>query len=367
MRRPSFSRSLIGLVALVALAVGIGAAPEATAQLSPPWTVTVLRPLVEGDQTEVHDINRAGTAVGTSGGKPVVWAPDGTPTALPMKQGVTNGIATAINDHGIIVGVSPWLVAAPEREALAWVYGTTVTLSTNADVHDINNRNVVAGCQGGTNDAGRRPFVALVGYDPIPLSTDAGTPTGCANALTEWGGVAGYQRDNPAQGSFTGKGRLWYQDQTFNWTGTPQHVSEVTDLSDSGYSLLRIAALGSPTLPTHSAIGAPDGSYQVLDPIRAGSDARDINVYGIAVGVRTAEGGETIFGPAQSVLWAYGTTVPLYTLAWDARYPMTSSANADAVLVGQSYPSAVSDSFRIAGNKVAGNASTTSWVLTPPS
>ncbi|HJR26517.1 MAG TPA: hypothetical protein VJ804_13665, partial [Acidimicrobiales bacterium] len=267
------------------------------------------------------------------------------PSARPM----------AINDHGIIVGSSGWPAPVPGRDAVAWVYGTIVPIATNADALDISDANGVVGCQGGSegDDDGRRPFVAQLPGEPVLLPTEAASPAGCALSVTSWGAVGGYQRTTPDAGLPTLSGVLWFQGQALEYTGTPHHITEVRRVAENGFVLLRLAPTGSPTQPTHSAIGAPGGQYFVLDPLSAGSSATDLNDHGLAVGNRLTEGNGSGSEPfPEPVLWVYGSTVSLVNLV----------ASADTGKVAAGVPVALSET-----NIIAGNTGAASWLMRPPS
>lgn len=62
-------------------------------------------------------INNAGTIIGTSGGRSVVWAADGTITELETPLGATSTYVTAINNSGWIVG---YTIGSNMTQAIVW-------------------------------------------------------------------------------------------------------------------------------------------------------------------------------------------------------------------------------------------------------
>jgi probable HAF family extracellular repeat protein len=54
--------------------------------------------------TSAYDINNAGQVVGKSGGQAFVWDSTNGIQALPLNSGLSSGIASVINDNGIIAG-----------------------------------------------------------------------------------------------------------------------------------------------------------------------------------------------------------------------------------------------------------------------
>jgi hypothetical protein len=331
---------LVGIGALVGLlAAGlVGGLPLAEAAPTS-WSVVHLDPLVAGENTEVFDVNNAGYSVGRSGQKAVYWDPAGDVHALPIPEGETESTAWAINDSGIIVGQLG--IDRAERDAVAWVYGTRVPLRQDTSLVDISNSNVMAGCTGGPVRADQTPVVMAFGSAPIELSTDDDQP-GCARSLNDWGAVGGDQGDI--------EGRVWYQSSAYGFDVDGGHVTTVTRTSNSGFALLQLTAEPDPSAatPTFSALAAPNGQIQVLDPSSTATVATDLNDYGIIVGSRAVVSGGNGSGAvaadsAEATMWVYGTPLPLRTIV-DATGP-------DRALVDKSVPTALSESYYVVGNE----------------
>ena len=155
-------------------------------------------------------INDKGTIVGSSlnaefsGGRAFVWRPSrphgtkGTMTDLPQPPGVTGTGATAINDHGLIVGT---LITAG-GQTHAFLFNTAMhdlgTLPGGAEsfAYSINSQGVIVGYSNTANGSFRA--VVWVGgkitnlnrFLPRPAET-AGVVLGIAYGINDNGQIAG--------------------------------------------------------------------------------------------------------------------------------------------------------------------------------
>lgn len=73
---------------------------------------------VYNDSTEALDINNIGVVVGQSNGQPFIWNARYRIMALPMFPDLTDGVASAINDNGVIAGTA--LDAQGNTHILLW-------------------------------------------------------------------------------------------------------------------------------------------------------------------------------------------------------------------------------------------------------
>ncbi len=329
MRRTTRIAICIALAIAATLVVGTPAAEAQQLQ----WQVRTLNPLPGDTVTEVFDVNKGGYAVGRSDLTPVIWIGN-DPTALPVPEG-HDGIAYAINDWGLIVGTSG--PQGGERDAAAWVFGTYVKVIDNGDAYDVNDQGDIVGCSGGTDADGRRPFIRRIGSDTIgslPITT--GYTAGCATTINAWGGIGGFDAANPVPGPRVFDGQLWYQGTRV--AAQPNTVQRVVDVTSSGYAIGQLERGESDHPAGHSVVMLPGGSFGVLEPLAAGSQAAAMTDFGVAVGRR-----HPTASTQEAVLWVYGSTVPLSTL-------VTTQAS----MVGTSRPVAVSESLMIAGNQADG-------------
>ncbi len=146
-------------------------------------------------------INDRGTIAGSSlnadflGGRAFVWRPSrphgitGTMTDLPQPRGVTQSGATAINDHGLIVGT----MELAGGKVHAFLFGTamhdlgTLPGYTESFPHSINSHGVVVGYSAAQN----RPFRAVMwaGGRIIDLNRFLPGPEKAAGVVLEvaWG------------------------------------------------------------------------------------------------------------------------------------------------------------------------------------
>jgi probable HAF family extracellular repeat protein len=148
--------------------------------------------------------------------KPVVWGPERDQVrALPLVPGDTSGAATALNDHGQMVGISGtcgFAVGGPTaKHAVLWEHGTlTQLVSPYGDQAPywntpmmINERGDVVGFAGYPNDPAGNftpPFLwtRAGGFKILPLLS--GDIAGVATSINARGQVVGYSND--ATGNF---------------------------------------------------------------------------------------------------------------------------------------------------------------------
>ncbi|MFK7743117.1 MAG: hypothetical protein AB8H80_22575, partial [Planctomycetota bacterium] len=132
-----------------------------------------------GPGNRVRDINGAGTVVGDSGGlgAPFVSGPHRPHELLPLPAGYGWGIATAINDYGVIVGTVN-VTNSSIQKAAVWTPDSTDTYqvqllsppsAVNSIARDINERgNIIGTTQGAGLQATSVQF--QLGGAPVDLS-----------------------------------------------------------------------------------------------------------------------------------------------------------------------------------------------------
>ena len=198
-------------------ALGINAAGAVVGESGAPYSHAFLwvPDKREGVRGKMHDlgtppgqaistasaINDRGTIVGSSlnadflGGRAFVWRPSrphgttGTMTDLPQPRGVTQSGATAVNDHGLIVGT----MELPGRQIHAFLFDTamhdlgTLPGYTESFPHSISSHGVVVGYSAAAN----RPFRAVMwtGGRIINLNRFLPGPVKAAGVVLEvaWG------------------------------------------------------------------------------------------------------------------------------------------------------------------------------------
>jgi probable HAF family extracellular repeat protein len=202
-----------------------------------------LTPTGYGDCT-AQGINKKGAIVGECAGAPWLWR-DGTFTFLPTLPGAGGGVASDINDRGVIVGT---LAGTGGSVPVRWADGTVTALGMPAGALD--------GVADAVNDHGDIVgYVHSPGfYDPVIWQGDTAIPLAGA-----WGVVFGYGRGINNRGevavhAFTGPvtqfgGNVW-RDGRFLLL---DQATSLNDINDRGVAVGRVQ--GDPSgFESHGAI-----------------------------------------------------------------------------------------------------------------
>jgi uncharacterized membrane protein len=244
-------------------------------------------PGINGPSASANAINYAGTVVGASQSKPVVWRrnPDGTynsPTELPrLNEQATSvtGSASAINDRGDVVGTL-WLksqyVNSIDTVAVLWSargggsYDPPVVLgrSANSSAWGINDAGWIVGILSGSGQKMRAALWHPDDYNsPVSLSDPNSLGETYARAINNHGQIVGTLRHD----GITELGTLWTVDEhgalvaTTRLLPLPGYESvEAAAINDAGWIVghsKRNYAVGfwpNPNRPMHATLWRPD-------------------------------------------------------------------------------------------------------------
>jgi probable HAF family extracellular repeat protein len=185
-------------------------------------------------------VNGSGVVVGTNNNQAAILS-GGTPTYIELSS--HDSSANGINDSGVIVGTLSASVGSPDR---GFIYnnGTTTLLGTlggtSSQATAINNGGLVVGQSYTSLGAGYAHAFLYNGSTMVDLGT-LGGPESRALAINSDGTIVGYSDTfwpsgypgNPTSSSARG---------AFVYTnGVLQDLNEVTDLSNSPFSILNEA------------------------------------------------------------------------------------------------------------------------------
>jgi uncharacterized membrane protein len=241
---------------------------------------------IDGSWTSAAAINDAGTIIGSSAGKPVIWRrnPDGTyssPTELPRlneEAGAnpwTRGSSTAINARGDVVGnLSRQMLPsyAFEEVAVLWrarsggSYDSPLVLgrSDNSSAWGINDVGWIVGDLRGSGQKRRAVLWHPVDYNsPVSLSDPNSVGETYARAVNNHGQIVGMEaRDDDYE-----LGALWTVDEhgalvaTTRLSPLPGYESvEATAINDAGWIVGRSSRTTyAPSPPSaHPTLWRPD-------------------------------------------------------------------------------------------------------------
>jgi hypothetical protein len=335
------ARIAVGLTLASVVAGGVWLAPNVLADTpDPAWEAVQLQPLSEGQRTVVTDLDNDGVSVGASDDTPVVWSAEGVPTALELPEGCAEGVATSIDESGVVAGFAD--CGATDYVGLTWsAEGDATTLQDPMVILDRSDSGIAVGQRdpdSSTNDVA----FAYVNGKRLDL-WDAGAESSSANATTEYGFVVGDVEGVASLPDSVAVG--WFGNRAFPLVYGDVDSSAV-DVTEGAYTLVQIVdedgARGAIVEPEHGS---------VIDLNDAGDDdvVTDINEAGIVVGTQTVVDGDSS-----------EDTGGFYTAAGDfVPFADVTSAE-DQEAYGFEAPEALND-----GAWVVGNHGDQSWLIRP--
>jgi hypothetical protein len=329
-------RALRGVLAIVALVLGVVAVLPSSADAATTWQVVRLQPLHEAETTHVADINASGTSVGTSGASAVKWSPEGTPTALEMPEGCTSASATAVADTGLIAGTA---VCDSHLVGIIWEGdGSAVPMEQDLLSDDINDVGVVVG-QRNPGTANQRAFAFLHEFPRVDLNSL--DQKAAARAVNNAGLVVGDVENVPGLPSSVAVG--WYGSYVFP-LGPGGVTSTALAVTKDNVVLVQLADLDG-THPRGLLIG-PKGQTVALSSNGNSDLVTDLAVNGVVVGTRTTGTGQSAVAGGG---FYFGTSFT----------PFSSLVSSEVVSTFKlAHPTAVNAAATAVGNDAGG-----SWAL----
>jgi uncharacterized membrane protein len=234
----------------IAAGTAQNAAISSTAILTSTAGVTVLTPLSGFGGAGATGVNNSGRAVGYSIGtgifaaegtaRPIgsaqgtqtatIWT-NGVATALANPFGAFNGIATAINASGQIVGAANRSASAASTQAVIWNNGVATGLaigaSERASARAISSHGWVAGRTDSLATGSQTGTVWDAAGTRLSLNTVAGCTTTDARGINAGGNVVGFARFSEAGdcgGAVDSIGLLW------QWNGSSHDAFALNDV-----------------------------------------------------------------------------------------------------------------------------------------
>lgn len=336
------ARFTVGLTLASVLAGGFWLAPGVLAEedtSTPGWEAVQLQPLSEGQHTVVTDLDDDGVSVGASGGTPVRWDADGTPTALTLPAGCATGLATTIDGSGVAAGYVD--CGATELRGVTWSAANEVSvLQDPLYIHDRTDGGIAVGQRDPDSSSNDTAF-AYANGTRLDLP-DFGADSSSANAITEYGFVVGDVKGIDTLPDSVAVG--WFGNTAFPLVRQNLSTS-VVDVTESAYMLVQIHEEGG-----ERAVIVEPKKGQLIELSSDGKDdvVVDLNEAGITVGTRTTDG-ET---PEQvgGFYTASGSFLELRSLVTEEEQEQ----------FGFEAPAALND-----GAWVVGNHDGVSWLLRP--